>query len=329
MREVWRIVMGERCVLAADPAMVRAFELLRRLATSDLAVLISGETGAGKENAAYAVHHHSGRAGRPFVALNCAALPEQLVEGELFGYEKGAFSGAVAAKVGLLESADGGTVFLDEIGELPLGAQAKLLRVLETLRVTRLGAVRDRPIDVRIVAATNRDLDRAVAAGQFRRDLYFRLSAAVVALPPLRDRPREVPILARAFLADACAKAGRRSMAIAPCAMLRLVAYGWPGNVRELKNCMDYAAVAVADDTLAEHHLPEKIAAPTPPPPAAIARRFRPIGEELRELERNRMIEALATADHVQTRAARLLDMPLRTFVWKLKHYGIERTKIA
>jgi two-component system response regulator AtoC len=321
-----RITMGDRVVLAADPAMVRLFELLQRLAPSDLPVLILGETGAGKENAAYAVHYHSARRDKPFIALNCAALPETLVESELFGYEKGAFSGATAAKVGLLEAASGGTVFLDEIGDLPLAVQAKLLRVLETQRLTRLGDVRERPIDLRIVAATNRDLEQDATNGRFRSDLYFRLSAAVVNLPPLRERPREIPILARAFLGDACTRSNRAAMSISPSAMLRLATYTWPGNVRELKNSMDYSAATVADDILEEWHLPERITgrAATAPAPSG-GRKFRPINDELRELEKARMIEALQATNQVQTRAAELIGMPLRTFVLKLKQYGIRK----
>ncbi|WP_104987322.1 sigma 54-interacting transcriptional regulator [Sorangium cellulosum] len=325
-------VIGERTVVVADSAMIRLFELIRRLAASDLPVLVLGETGAGKENAAAAVHHWSARAQKPLITLNCAALPETLVESELFGYEKGAFSEARASKPGLLERAHGGTVFLDEVGELPLGAQAKLLRALEVKRITRLGDVRDREVDIRIVAATNRDLEAEVRAGRFREDLLFRLSAAVVELPPLRHRRRELPILARLFLADACARAGRSALELSEAALAALFAHPFPGNVRELKNAMEYAAATAEGAVIEPWGLPERIAgidlAPRPAadpsaPPAAAPSRFKPIAEELREIERTRMCQALDAADGVQKRAAALLGMPVRTFTFKLKQYGI------
>ncbi|HTR53278.1 MAG TPA: sigma 54-interacting transcriptional regulator [Kofleriaceae bacterium] len=322
------IELGSRRVLVADPAMVRLFALLERIAPSDLTVLVTGETGVGKENAAYAVHHWSKRTG-PFLPVNCAAIgPESLVDSELFGHEKGAFTGATATKAGLFESAAGGTVFLDEVGELPLAIQAKLLRALEAKKITRLGDSRERAIDVRLVAATNRSLEAEVAAGRFRQDLFFRLSGAPVVLPPLRDRRCEIPLLARALLDDACTRSGRAAMTISAAAMQTLLVYGWPGNVRELKNTMDYVMAAAPDDTVEPYDLPERIGgtAPTPlPEPAAPASEtpFRPIADELRELEKRRMAEALAAAGGVKTRAAQLIDMPIRTFTLKLKQYKL------
>ncbi|WP_437931560.1 sigma 54-interacting transcriptional regulator [Sorangium sp. So ce291] len=325
-------VIGERTIVVADAAMIRLFELIRRLAASDLPVLVLGETGAGKENAATAVHHWSARAQKPLITLNCAALPETLVESELFGYEKGAFSEARASKPGLLERAHGGTVFLDEIGELPLGVQAKLLRALEAKRITRLGDVRDREVDIRIVAATNRDLEAEVLAGRFRQDLLFRLSAAVVELPPLRHRRRELPILARLFLAEACARTGRPALDLSEAALAALFAHPFPGNVRELKNAMEYAAATTDGPMIEPWSLPERIvgldvpprpAADTSAPPASEPARFKPIAEELREVECTRMRQALDAADGVQKRAAALLGMPVRTFTFKLKQYGI------
>jgi len=323
--------IGDQVIVVADPAMIRLFALIRRLSASALPVLVLGETGVGKENAAAAVHHWSARAAHPLITLNCAAMPEALVESELFGHEKGAFSDARAAKPGLLERADGGTVFLDEVGELPLAAQAKLLRALEAKRVTRLGDVREREVDFRVVAATNRDLGAEVAAGRFRQDLLFRLSAAVIELPPLRHRPREISILARVFLAAAGARAGRPPLELSEAALQALGAYPFPGNVRELKNAMEYAAATEEGGVVEPWSLPDRIAgrASTPPaagsaaPPAPATRRFRPIAEELRELERARMGEALEASGGVQTRAAELLGMPIRTFGFKLKQYGL------
>jgi DNA-binding NtrC family response regulator len=335
------VTVGDRAIVVADPAMVRLYALIERLAAVDLAVLVCGETGTGKELAAAALHHWSARASKPLVTLNCAALQETLLESELFGHEKGAFTGAVGSKPGLLESAKGGSVMLDEIGELPLSGQAKLLRVLETKRVIRLGDVREREIDIRIIAATNRNLQDEVAGGRFRQDLFFRLSGAKVWLPPLRDRKRELPLLAQTFLREACGSLGRPMMTISPGAMQVFASYRWPGNVRELKNLMEYVAAAVAEPALQPWHL-ESIGGGSPPeghmgPPleaspamagaAACAEGvpFRPIDEEVREFEKARMIAALQASGGNQTRAADLIKMPLRTFVAKLKQYGIQR----
>ena len=328
-----KIELGDRRVMIADPAMVRVFALLERLAASELPVLVTGETGVGKENAAYAVHHWSRRAG-PFIAVNCAAIgPESLVESELFGHDKGAFTGATSAKAGLFESAGGGTVFLDEAGELPLSVQAKLLRALETRRITRLGESKERAIDVRLVAATNRSLEAEVAAGKFRQDLYFRLSGATVILPPLRDRQCEVALLARTFLAEACARSGRPAMTITPAAMQVLLTHSWPGNVRELKNTMEYVMAAAPDQTIEPYDLPERLGGSGGTHAPVLVHSeplflegtpvFRPINDEIKELERRRMAEALASSGGVKTRAAQLIDMPIRTFTLKLKQYGL------
>jgi two-component system, NtrC family, response regulator AtoC len=325
-----RIELGARHVWIADPAMSRVFALLERIAVSALPVLITGETGVGKENAAYAVHHWSKRTG-PFIAVNCAAIgPESLVESELFGHERGAFTGATSAKAGLFESAAGGTVFLDEVGELPASVQAKLLRALETRRITRIGETREREIDVRIVAATNRALEVEVSEERFRRDLYFRLGGATVVLPPLRDRRCEIPVLAHQFLVAACAGAARDVMTITPAAMQVLLTHSWPGNVRELKNTIDYVVAAAPDDRVEPIDLPERLGggsiAPAEAPAATTPTsggQFRPIAEELKELERRRMAEALAAAGGVKTRAASLIEMPIRTFTLKLKQYRL------
>ena len=349
---IQRLALGDHEVVLADPAMMRIYELIKRLARSTLPILISGETGVGKELAAAAVHAFSTRAGGPFVSINCAAIPEHLAESELFGHERGAFTGAVSAKPGQLEIASGGTVFLDEIGELPLAVQAKLLRVLETGELQRVGDLKPRAADLRIAAATNRDLAVEVEEHRFRRDLFFRLGAAQVVLPPLRDRPRDLALLAGRMLDAACARLKRRPLPMTVAATQALFLHRWPGNVRELKNAMDYAAAA-APDTSVEidlWHLPPAVAAaardagaelavsaePAVPAPGAggaaapslqadavSAREFRPIDDEVRELERKRMIEALAATSGVQNRAADLIQMPLRTFVTKLKRYAI------
>ncbi len=353
--------MGDRSIVLADPAMLRVFDLLQRLAKSDLPVLIHGETGAGKEHAAYAVHHFSARSAKgPFIAINCAAIPETLIEAELFGYERGAFSGATQSKPGLFESASGGTVFLDEIGELSLPAQAKMLRVLETQRVTRVGEVREREVNVRVVAATHRDLQEEIKARRFREDLYFRLGAATVFLPPLRERPREVALLAQRFLASACARCARPPMTLAPATLQALSAYKWPGNVRELKNLMDYLAAAELAQELLPAHLPAHVAGPRRPasesaapspaaapghalspepapaadaaasgPPDSDREPLRPLADELRELEQRRITQALQRTRGKRKAAAELLRIPLRTFTLKLKQHGLGGVGVA
>ncbi|MBV8763244.1 MAG: sigma 54-interacting transcriptional regulator [Deltaproteobacteria bacterium] len=333
--------IGTQVVVVADPAMSRVYGLIERLAKTDLTVLVYGETGTGKELATTALHHWSARAAHPLVSLNCAAITESIVERELFGHEKGAFSGAVATREGLLEAADKGTVFLDEIGELSLAIQAKLLRVLETKRLTRIGDVREREIDIRIVAATNRDLEAAIEAGTFRRDLYYRLCGATLWLPPLRDRRRELPLLAQRFLSEACSRIGRDALVLSSTALHVLSSYDWPGNVRELKNVMDYLAATCEDVVQAEQIAarlrtvrppmrsemrPEmrSIVEPAPPePPAAGGKTFRPLEDELRELEKRRIEEALAAFAGNQTRAAEAISMPLRTFVNKVRQYNL------
>ena len=256
-------VAGQR-VLLADPAMVRLYSLAQRLAASDLPVLVLGETGTGKELVAQTIHDRSPRRGARLVSINCAALPDSLAESELFGYERGAFTGANASKPGLLEVAHGGTVFLDELGELSASVQAKLLRVLETKKLVRVGDTRERPVDIRLVAATHRKLQEEAAQGRFRQDLYFRLSSAVLVLPPLRDRTRELPILARMFLQQACEKLGKPAMTLSPAALERLGRYGWPGNVRELRNAMQFAAATASESELKPWDLPEQIGAGSP-----------------------------------------------------------------
>jgi DNA-binding NtrC family response regulator len=325
------IEIRERKVIVADESMVRLYALLERIAAVDLPVLVQGETGTGKELAAAAVHHFSPRRAGPLVAFNCAAVQDTLAESELFGHERGAFTGAHSDKAGVLESAAGGTLFLDEVAELSLGVQAKLLRVLENRSFNRVGSAAESTVDVRIVAATNRDLLAEVEADRFRRDLYYRLSAATLWLPPLRDRLREIPILAATFLAGATV-AGTAQPVLSDEALRRLAAHSWPGNVRELKNCIEFLAAtatgAVIDAASVELYLQRSRRAPSDQVMAqaepAPLRSFRPIKDEVRELERTRMTEALRAAHGNQTLAAALIEMPLRTFVAKMKQYGID-----
>lgn len=230
-------------ILGVSPQIAAVRETIEKVAASDVAVLILGESGTGKELVAHAIHYESARRRGPFVPINCAALPENLLESELFGYEKGAFTGAAARKIGKFELADGGTLFLDEIGDMPPSLQGKLLRVLEEHVIERLGGTKRIPVDVRIVAATNKDLAAAVAAGRFREDLYYRLAVVPLVIAPLRERPEDVAVLARHFLGEVVKKYGAGFTGFSPEAMAALMAYSWPGNVRELKNVIERLVV--------------------------------------------------------------------------------------
>ncbi len=318
--------IGGRSVVLVDPAMVRIYEQVQRIARSQLSVLIHGETGVGKELVARAIHEWSDRRQQELVSLNCAALPESLLESELFGHERGAFTSAHQAKLGLVEKASGGTLFLDEVADLSLSAQAKLLRVLEERRVLRVGSTQERPVDIRVVAASHQVLEQAVLRGTFRKDLLYRLRGACITIPPLRERPREIPILARAFLQEFCEQQKKGPLTIGDDAMAQLVSWEWPGNIRELRSTMEYAAATADSDELRVWHLPQtERSVPVPAEPQAMERNhsFRPLFDELRELERTRMQQALDVAEGVQLHAAQLVNMPVRTFYMKAKQYGL------
>ncbi len=311
-------------VVVASPATRRLQRLIERVAPGDISVLLLGETGAGKEVFAEMVHRLSPRAAGPMVRLHCAALNASLLESELFGYEKGAFTGATASKVGLLESASGGTVFLDEVGELPASVQVTLLRVLEDRRVTPVGAVRSRPIDVRFVAATHRNLDAAVAAGAFRHDLYFRLAGIALEVPPLRARGDEIDALARLFLAEACARARLAPVPrLDPASLAALRSHPWPGNLRELRNTMERAALFATDGVLLPEHLTLSPAVSPADPPAPLPG----LRGARRAAEREEILAALSACAGNQTRAAERLGISRRTLVDRLGAYGIARPR--
>jgi transcriptional regulator with GAF, ATPase, and Fis domain len=325
----------------ADPEMRQAYDLATRAAASDIPVLILGETGVGKEVMAETIHRRSLRAARSFLKLNCAALPETLLESELFGHEKGAFTGAQTAKVGLLEANDNGTIFLDEIGELPLGTQAKLLRVLEDGSVMRVGATRTRQVNVRFITATNRELGREVRAGRFRSDLYYRISGVITRIPPLRRRATEIEPLAVHFLREFCARTGQPKPALAQAALAKLRAHHWPGNVRELRNVMQ-RAVLVGTETLIgpEHILLEtsefESIAPLAAEPAEAddADEFEAITKiqnvpdfSAQGDERARIQGALESCGGNQTRAAKLLGVSRRTLINRLEKFDLPRPK--
>jgi len=309
-----------------ESAVMRSlYERAQKVAQSHFSVLLLGETGVGKEVLARVIHEASPRAARPFVTLNCAALPESLLEAELFGHERGSFTGAAQARPGIFEAAEGGTLLLDEIGEMPMGAQARLLRVLEQREVMRIGARVARPIDVRFLSATNRDLEAEVSRGAFRQDLLFRINAVMLTIPPLRDRVEEIPRLAEAFLASTFGKLGKTPPALSSSALSKLVGYGFPGNIRELRNAMDHAAAVCEGEMVLPEHLPTRIAgsASVPPPISGV----REVGSALAEIERRRIDEALLAAGGNQTRAADILGISRRTLVGRLSEYGMPRPR--
>lgn len=330
-----------------DQGMQQLYAFARQIAASSASVLITGETGVGKELMAQAIHRNSPRASRELVVLNCAAIPEGLVESELFGYERGAFSGAVGVKPGLFETAHGSTFFLDEVGELPLSVQAKLLRVLETGEVSRLGAVRSTRVDVRIVAATNRHLPTEVTRGQFRADLYYRLNGLAISIPPLRERPEDVEELTRHFAASAGS-----ALEFSEAAMAALRAYAWPGNVRELKSVVERVALVnrggvVEPADLMLDATPSALLACAAAwsggqasgdgerdAQSATPERFSPeevptamVRAELERRELRRTKEALARTAGNQTEAARLLGISRRTLMNRMDRFGISRPR--
>ncbi|AKT39119.1 sigma-54-dependent Fis family transcriptional regulator [Chondromyces crocatus] len=334
--------------IVRDEAMVKLYALAERVASAPLSVLLLGETGSGKEVLAEHVHRSSPRAAGPFLRLNCAALSESLLESELFGHEKGAFTSAVRSKPGLLETAEKGTVFLDEVGELPASIQVKLLRVLEDRQVTRVGGLSPRPIDVRFVSATNRDLAHEVKKGAFREDLFFRLNGIALTIPPLRARLNEIEPLVRTFVGRAASALGREAPDVAAETIAALKGHRWPGNVRELRNVIDRAVVLSGGDTVLSEHLLLDSGAAVTPAPAPVSPTVPGIPEgssdaggsagdgdgsagdlraQLSDLERRRILDALEKCAGNQTQAAALLGMPRRTFVARLTAYGIPRPR--
>jgi DNA-binding NtrC family response regulator len=320
-----------------DPIMRDLYQMLDRVASGNISVLILGETGVGKEIIAERVHRLSQRARKPFLRLNCAALTESLLESELFGHERGAFTGAVAAKVGLLESADGGTVFLDEVGEMSPSIQAKLLRVIEQRQVTRVGSLKPRSLDVRFVAATNRDLENETASG-FRQDLFFRLAGVTVVVPPLRDRLGELEALAGFFLTEAARQTGGIKPTLSPEAIAILRGYSWPGNLRELRNVIERATLLCRGGKIGPEHLPvEKMrvtltlgrthvpgaSKPLPAPTAEIAELRAAADRAMHQ----RIEEALTRCAGNQTHAATLLGISRRTLIKRMEQFGMARPR--
>jgi DNA-binding NtrC family response regulator len=306
-------------LVVSSAEMIELLHTARRIAASPASVLISGETGSGKELIAEQIHRWSSRVAGPFLRLNCAAVPESLLESELFGYERGAFTGAVQRKVGYLEAASGGSLLLDEIGELPLEAQAKLLRVLEAKVVTRLGGTREVPLDVRLIYATHRDLEAEARAGRFREDLFFRIATFVLTVPPLRQRPNDIIALTAVFADEIAARMGLERSVVTAQAMARLMGYRWPGNVRELRNATEHAVVLAGGQPIGEGHLPARLRGDAEPGLSKAG----VLQGELDEVERRRVEAALRAEGGNQTRAAARLGISRRGLIRKLSKHGI------
>ena len=300
--------------------MQEVYALMQRAAESDITVLIQGESGTGKELVAKLIHYNSPRKTGPFVAVNCAAIPEALIESELFGHERGAFTGASTRRIGQFEHAQGGTVLLDEIGDMPLALQAKLLRVLEEREIQRVGGTATIPIDIRVIAATNRDLESAVQEGEFRADLFYRLSAFPLVIPPLREHREDIPLLAAHFLQDYAERADETMRGISPAALQTLLAYDWPGNVRELRNAIERALLLETTDRLQVSNLPPQLAAVVPPPTDP-RDPVQPLS--LQEAERRAVVHALEAADWNITKAAQMLNINRVTLYRKLRKYNL------
>ncbi len=345
-------------IIGQSTTLSEVFKDLAKVAPTDSTVLVTGESGTGKELLVRALHANSKRANKPFVPINCGAIPKELLESELFGHEKGAFTHAIRSRPGRFELADGGTIFLDEIGEMDLSLQVKILRVLQEKEIERVGGNGVKKVDVRVVAATNRDLEREVAAGRFREDLYYRLNVIPLHLPPLRERGSDVLLLAKHFLDIFCAKKGRSGLTLSADAMRVLQAYSWPGNVRELVNFMERLSILVDGDVVEPRDLPAKIldqvgdlellpevnsappltaqvvsqqpvlaaAAPTGeykwPTLEALAQKNMNLKEFLEATEDRLIDEALAKADGVKNQAAEILGIKRTTLIEKLKKRG-------
>jgi two-component system NtrC family response regulator len=322
LRQELQTRLGLDNIIAESPQMKRILEMLERVAPTETTVLILGESGTGKELIARAIHANSSRADGPFVAVNCAAIPENLLESELFGHVKGAFTGAIRDRIGKFEAAEAGTIFLDEIGEMRADLQVKILRCLEERSLERVGDNKPIRVDVRVLAATNKDLAKAIQAGEFREDLYYRLNVVPLSIPPLRERREDIRALAQHFLK----RLGAASrLTIAPDAFRALETYDWPGNVRELENALERAMIFHRGDVIRVEDLPETIRQPRAREAAALPVSLPEAGLSLEEVEKELILRALQKHEWNQSRAARYLGITRHTLLYRMEKYGIAR----
>jgi DNA-binding NtrC family response regulator len=332
-RSVRADARARAAIIGESVQMQDVFKIIDKVADTPSTVLITGESGTGKELIASALHGASSRRDKPFIKINCAAIPHNLIESELFGYERGAFTGAVTSKPGRFELADGGTLFLDEIGEIPVEMQVKLLRALQEGEFERVGGIKTTHVDVRLIAATNRDLQAEIEAGRFRKDLYYRLAVVPVALPPLRERRSDIPMLARHFIDKYNRKLNKRIEGITDEAMAVLQAYAWPGNIRELENLIERALLFADGPHITAKDLPDTTRQGATPPPASLAASVdTPPGEgglkdivrmKAAELEKDLITKALEETGGNVTRAARLLQISRKSLQTKMKEFGL------
>jgi DNA-binding NtrC family response regulator len=321
LREAGRL--GE--LVGKSKLMQDIMHVVEQVAPSLASVLVTGETGSGKEVLARTIHALSPRSARPFVAINCSAIPESLMESEIFGHERGAFTGAAERRLGCFELADGGTLLLDEIGEMPAPTQAKLLRVLEDHKVRRLGSKSETPVDVRVIAATNKDPERAVSKGEIRQDLYFRLNVFHIHLPPLREHKDDIPLLVEAILRDLNAKHHLQVRGISSEVLDQFMSYTWPGNVRELRNVLERSAIVCDRELIGRTHLPPEFGRSAPVGAAELSALRFPIGTTVDAAERELITQTLASTQNNKTRAAELLGISLKTLHNKLKEYEADK----
>ncbi|MBP1635973.1 MAG: two component, sigma54 specific, transcriptional regulator, Fis family [Acidobacteria bacterium] len=328
LRQIVRERLSFASMIAGSRSMHAVTDTASRVAASDATVLLEGESGTGKELLAKAIHVNSARSRGPFVTVNCAAIPEHLLESELFGHRRGAFTGAVADRQGKFEAAARGTIFLDEVGELPLLLQVKILRVLQEREVDKLGETRPVKVDVRVIAATNRDLEKMTADGAFREDLYYRLAVVSIRVPPLRERADDIPLLVDHFLAKHAGRLGRDRPAVDRAVHAAFNRYAWPGNIRELENVVERALVLDRDGVLGLDDLPDKLKA-SGERIGNLRLELPDEGISLEEVERELLLAALEKHDWNQTRAASYLDITRSTLLYRMQKYGLERGKPA
>jgi DNA-binding NtrC family response regulator len=314
-------------LVGASRAMQEVMRIVEMAAPSSASVLITGETGSGKEIVARTIHKLSPRAGGPFVAINCSAIPETLMESEIFGHERGAFTGAAERRIGCFELADSGTLLLDEIGEMPAPTQAKLLRVLEDRKVRRLGSKSETPVDVRVVAATNKDPEQAVSGGQMRQDLYFRLNVFHINLPPLREHKEDIPLLAEYILREINVKHGKNVKGVGAEVMDIFMSHTWPGNIRELRNVLERSVIMCEKDLITRACLPGEFGKTPAKSPSDLGGIKFPVGTTVDAMERELILQTLSATGNNKTRAAELLGISLKTLHNKLKEYGGERAE--